>query len=127
MGRGERKVGGSSSNFLTMSAVIEKQVIDIVVFHLPFRCHGNRNFLFLHTECQKFNRNLHFLHFYILQTRLGLITNSVYLKGETYVINTEIRKTALPYSDCCSVPFFFAASHLDCTCSLVIELINGAN
>ena len=27
----------------------------------------------------------------------------------------------------CSEPFSYAAIHLDCTCSLVIELLNGAN
>ena len=32
----------------------------------------------------------------------------------------------MPYSDCCSEPFSYAAIHLDCTCSLVIELLNGA-
>ena len=37
------------------------------------------------------------------------------------------QKTALPYSDCCSEPFSYAAIHLDCTCSHVIELLNGAN
>ena len=37
------------------------------------------------------------------------------------------QKTSLPYSDCCSEPFSYAAIHLDCTCSLVIELLNGAN
>ena len=35
-------------------------------------------------------------------------------------------KTSLPYSDSCSEPFSYAAIHLDCTCSLVIELLNGA-
>ena len=37
------------------------------------------------------------------------------------------QKTSLPYSDSCSEPFSYAAIHLDCTCSLVIELLNGAN
>ena len=37
------------------------------------------------------------------------------------------QKTSLPYSDCCSEPFSNAAIHLDCTYSLVIELLNGAN
>ena len=29
------------------------------------------------------------------------------------------QKTSLPYSDCCSEPFSYAAIHLDCSCSLV--------
>ena len=37
------------------------------------------------------------------------------------------QKTFLPYSDCCSEPVPYAAIHLDCTCSLVIELLKGAN
>ena len=37
------------------------------------------------------------------------------------------QKTSLPYSDCCSEPLSYAAIHLDCTCSLVIELLNDAN
>ena len=37
------------------------------------------------------------------------------------------QKTSLPYSDCCSETFSYAAIHLGCTCSLVIELLNGAN
>ena len=37
------------------------------------------------------------------------------------------QKTSLPYSDCCSEPFSYAAIHLDYTCSLVLELLNGAN
>ena len=36
----------------------------------------------------------------------------------------KCEKTSLPYSDCCSEPFSYAAIHLDCTCSLVIELLN---
>ena len=36
------------------------------------------------------------------------------------------QKTSFPYSDC-SEPFFHAVIHLDCTCSLVTELLNGAN
>ena len=37
------------------------------------------------------------------------------------------KRHSLPYSDCCSEPFSYAAIHLDCTCSLVIELLNNAN
>ena len=36
-------------------------------------------------------------------------------------------KASLPYSNCCSEPFFCAAVHLNCTCSLVVQLLNGAN
>ena len=35
-------------------------------------------------------------------------------------------EVSLPYSDCCSEQFSTAASHLDFTCSLVIELLNSA-
>ena len=31
------------------------------------------------------------------------------------------------YPDCCSEPFSFAAINLDCTCSLFLELLSGAN
>ena len=34
---------------------------------------------------------------------------------------------SMPYSDCSSEPFSHAAIHLNFTCSLVIELLNGAN
>ena len=37
------------------------------------------------------------------------------------------KTTSLPYSYCCPEPFSYAAIHPDCTCSLVIELLNGAN
>ena len=37
------------------------------------------------------------------------------------------QKTSLPYSDYCSELFSYAAIQLDCTCSFVIELLNGAN
>ena len=33
----------------------------------------------------------------------------------------------MPYSDRCTEPFSYAAIYLDCTCSLVVELLNGAN
>ena len=37
------------------------------------------------------------------------------------------QKTALPYSDKCSEPFSYPVIHQDCTCSLVIELLNVPN
>ena len=37
------------------------------------------------------------------------------------------QKTSLPHSDCCSQTFSYAAVHLDCTCSVVVELVSGAN
>ena len=37
------------------------------------------------------------------------------------------QKTSLPYFDCCSEPFSNTVIHMYCTCSLVIELLNGAN
>ena len=39
----------------------------------------------------------------------------------------ERAKASLPYSKCCSEPFSPAAVYLNCTCSLVIELLNSAN
>ena len=36
------------------------------------------------------------------------------------------QKTSLPYSDCCSEQFSHAAVHLDCTCSLVVQVLKGA-
>ena len=37
------------------------------------------------------------------------------------------QKTSLPNSDCCSELFSYAVIYLDCTCSLVMELLNDAN
>ena len=31
------------------------------------------------------------------------------------------------YSGCCSEPFSHAAIHLDCTCRLIVEQLNGVN
>ena len=46
---------------------------------------------------------------------------------EKYAADGGRQKTALLYSDCCSEPFSYAAIHLDCSYSLIVELLNGAN
>ena len=52
---------------------------------------------------------------------------SCMIRSRTMLKRVGLKKTSLPYSDCCSEPFSYAAIHLDCTCNLVIELLNGAN
>ena len=38
-----------------------------------------------------------------------------------------LEKASLPYPNCCSEPVFCAAVPLNCTCSLDVELLSGAN
>ena len=38
----------------------------------------------------------------------------------------NVTEESLPYN-CCSESFSYAVIHLDCTCSIVIELLSGVN
>ena len=59
-----------------------------------------------------------------------LITFFKSIRHDPLEINVEesgLQKISLPYPDYFTEPFSHTAIHLDCTCGLVVELLNGPN